>query len=114
MSHITPDQYHQFDTDNLHYITDGTPESSLLKKVREANFKPIGITVMMCEETFIFRTVKEALAAWDMFAPNGWWYDISGFITYRKKYIEDNYDGVEIDAPIVHWFDHNYEPKNNT
>lgn len=84
----------------------------LLDKVRNAGFKPIGMTVMICEETFIFKTKKEAESAWEIFKPEGWWYDIGTFIDARKKYVDEAYKGREEDAPIIYWFDKNYEPKS--
>ena len=43
------------DSDYAEHDAYGTPESHLLKKIKEAGFKPIGITVVLCEETFIFK-----------------------------------------------------------
>lgn len=93
--------------------TYGTPNSALLKKVKEAGFKPIGITVMLCEETFIFKGKTEAEAAWKMFANEGWWYGFSEFIDSRKEYVKKMYEGDENAAAQIHWLDKNFEPKNN-
>lgn len=83
----------------------------LLKEVVNAGFKPIGMTVMICEDTFIFKTPDDARAAWEKFKPEGWWYDIGTFIDAWKKYVDEIYDGIEENAPIIYWFDKNYEPK---
>lgn len=84
---------------------------NLLDEVRKAGFKPIGYTTMICEETFIFKSKKEATDAWRMFKNDGFWYNFSEFIDEWKEYINDVYDGNEELAPIVYWFDKNYEPK---
>ena len=89
----------------------GTPNSVLLKKVREAGFKPIGITVLMCEETFIFKGDAEAKAAWEIFKPEGWWYGFGSWEDTRQQYVKDIYGGDEEDAPIVYWLDKNFAPK---
>lgn len=90
----------------------GTPDSVLLKMVREAGFKPIGITLMMCEETFIFKGNKEAKEAWEMFSPEGWWYGLASFWKEWDDYHKQmgNYDHEEVDSAI-HWLDKNFEPK---
>ncbi len=99
------------DTDYEEFDGYGTPNSYLLKQVREAGFKPIAITVVMCEETFIFKGKQEAQAAWEIFKPEGWWYDIGTWEDYRQEYVKDFYDGDEDAAPTIYWFDHNFEPK---
>jgi hypothetical protein len=90
----------------------GTPDSVLLKLVREAGFKPIGITVMMCEETFIFKGRKEAKEAWKMFAPEGWWYGLDDFWKDWEDYHKQmgNYDRDEVDDAI-YWLDKNFKLK---
>lgn len=92
----------------------GTPNSLMLKQVREAGFKPIGITVMICEETFIFKSDEEAQKAAEKFLPEGWWYGFGSWDDTRNKYVKDMYNGIEDDAPIVYWLDKNFEPKENT
>ena len=90
----------------------GTPESILLKMVKEAGFKPIGITVMMCEETFIFKGSKEADEAAKMFLPEGWWYGLSGFWDDWEVYLKNVgvVDSEEAQESI-HWLDPNFKPK---
>lgn len=90
----------------------GTPDSVLLKMVREQGFKPIGITIMMCEETFIFKGTKEAKEAWEMFKPEGWWYGLGDFWKDWDDYLKQmgEYDYEEADVAI-HWLDKNFEPK---
>lgn len=91
----------------------GTLSSELLDDVRKAGFKPIGITVMMCEETFIFKGKKEANDAADMFMPEGWWYDFNSYIEAREQYVKENYGGSEESAPMVYWLDKNFAPKES-
>jgi len=86
----------------------GTPNSLLLNDIKAAGFKPIGITVLMCEETFIFKTPEEANKAAEMFLPEGWWYDIGSWIDTRAEYVNDVYGGDEDMAPVVYWLDKNY------
>lgn len=90
----------------------GTPNSMLLKAIIAAGFKPIGITVMICEETFIFKNKIDAEAAAKQFLPEGWWYDVSSFIDSRNAYVKEIYGGDEDLAPTIYWLDKNYEPKN--
>lgn len=98
------------DLDNYH-DNYGTPNSLLLKEVREAGFKPIGITVLMCEETFIFKGKEEAQRAWEKFKPEGWWYDFGSWEDTRKEYVKEIYGGNEEDAPTIYWLDPNFAPK---
>jgi hypothetical protein len=90
----------------------GTPDSYLLKLVREQGFKPIGITTMMCEETFIFKGSKEASEAWEKFKPEGWWYGLSDFWKDWDDYLElmGEHDKKEADS-VIHWLDENYRPR---
>jgi len=90
----------------------GNPNSLLLKNVIACGFKPIGITIMMCEETFIFKNKIDAEAAARKFLPEGWWYDVSTFIDSRKQYVKEIYGGDEDLAPTIYWLDKNYEPKS--
>lgn len=89
----------------------GTPNSYLLKLVRDAGFKPIGITVLLCEETFIFKGIEEAKRAANMFLPEGWWYGFDSWEDTRQEYVKDMYHGDEDAAPIVYWLDPNFAPK---
>jgi hypothetical protein len=84
----------------------------LYRKVVAAGFKPIGMTIMMCEETFIFKSDVEAKEAWERFAPSGWWYGFSDFIEAEKAYLKDFSDmGIHDHALNILWFDENYAPK---
>jgi hypothetical protein len=88
--------------------TYGTYKSELLKEIIVAGHKPIGITVMVCEETFIFTTASEANEASNGFMPEGWWYGLDGKYTWaatREQYIKEHYDGDESRAPTVYWLD---------
>lgn len=89
----------------------GTPDSYLLKLVQQAGFKPIGITVLYCEETFIFKSKQEAINAAEKFLPEGWWYDIGTWIDTRIEYVKDMYSGDDDLAPIIYWLDKNYAPR---
>lgn len=89
----------------------GTPDSHLLKKVRAAGFKPIGITVVMCEETFIFKGEPEAKEAAEQFLPKGWWYGFGAWEDTRLEYVKKFYGSVEENAPIIYWLDSNFAPK---
>lgn len=102
-----------FNEDDLQEIHNGygTPNSVLLKSIREAGFKPIGITVVICEETFIFKGKEEAEAAAKMFLPEGWWYDFGSWEDTRKEYVKEFYGGDEEAAPLVYWLDKNFAPR---
>jgi len=91
----------------------GTPNSVLLKQVRAAGFKPIGITVLLCEETFIFKGKQETEAAAKQFLPEGWWYDFGSWEDTRQEYVKEMYGGDDDAAPTVYWLDPNFSPKNN-
>ncbi len=89
----------------------GTPDSPFLKEIRDAGFNPIAITVMICEETIVFKTNEEAQQAADKFLPEGWWYGLSEFDASREQYVKEVYGGDEDQAPLVYWLDKNFEPK---
>jgi hypothetical protein len=91
------------------HIRYGTPESYMLLDMISKGFKPIAITVMACEETFVFRGSKEAKDTWEIYKNEGWWYGLDGFIKERIDYVKDLYKGKIEDAPIVYWLDKNYE-----
>jgi hypothetical protein len=93
------------------HLNFGTDKSFLLKKVREAGFKPNGITILMCEETFIFKGSDEANKAWELFKPEGWWYDLNSWNKTREEYVNKNYYGDEELAPTIYWLDGNFRPK---
>jgi hypothetical protein len=81
----------------------GTDKSFLLKDICNAGFKPIGITIMICEETFIFETMEECENAAKMFLPEGWWYDIESFKKARTEYVKTFYEDDVTKAPKVYW-----------
>ena len=106
----------------MHYTEDelqeihnnyGTPDSVLLKEVQKAGFKPIGISVVMCEETFIFKGEAEAELAANQFLPEGWWYGFGSWEDTRIEYVKKFYGGVEENAPTVYWIDKNFAPKKS-
>lgn len=77
-----------------HFRGYGTPESRLLKIIRANGFNPIAITILICEETFVFQTEVEAhAAAASCNANEGWWYGLDGkypwaetLKEYRKRF----------------------------
>lgn len=89
----------------------GTPESQLLKKIMEAGFKPIAITVLACEETFIFQGSADVDKAWELFKPEGWWYTLDEWVEVYNEEIKKLYNGDENLAPKIFWLDENYAPK---
>lgn len=91
----------------------GTPNSVLLKEIRAAGFKPIGITVIMCEETFIFKGEPEAKQAAKQFLPEGWWYGFGSWEDTWLEYVKKFYGGIEENAPHIHWLDENFAPKKS-
>jgi len=75
----------------------GTATSYSLKLIKEQGFNPIGITIMMCEETFIFETSEESAKAHqacqvDNNIADGWWYGKDDFemalIDYEDQFGE--------------------------
>lgn len=68
-----------------------TDKSYSLELLRKAGFYPIGITTMMCEETFIFKTAQDANKAWEsrVLGYDGWWYGEEDFLKYVKEYEKD-------------------------
>ena len=89
----------------------GTPDSYLLKEVRAAGFKPIGITVVMCEETFIFKNELEAKEAAKQFLPEGWWYGFGAWEDTHLEYVKKFYGSIKENAPTIYWLDSNFAPK---
>lgn len=116
MSRLKKEDYKHFDIDfdRLQEIGDnyGKPTSLLLKEIVSAGYKPIGITVMMCEETFIFKNKLDAEAAARKFLPEGWWYGYSEFIDAYEQYVNENYKKDKDLAPTIYWLDKNFEPKS--
>lgn len=93
-----------------------------LKYITEAGFKPIGVSQMMLEDTFIFQHNDEAHKAYEEmeqrwwgkpYDPNtpppdgecvqGWWYGKGAFITAAEDYEEEN--STEI---VVYWFNEKF------
>jgi len=58
--------------------TYGTDKSDFLQQIIAAGFRPIYITVMICEETFVFATQEECDQAFAHFqhTNEGWWYSL--------------------------------------
>lgn len=61
----------------------GKPNSWCLEAIKKLGFKPIYITTMLCEQTFVFETEKEAIEACNTFQKKyntneGWWYGLDG------------------------------------
>lgn len=87
----------------------GTDKSYWLETIRKKGFNPIGITVMLCEETIVFATKEETEAAASEFMPEGWWYTLSEWEKSRKEYVDDFYSGVEENAPRVYCLNDAYK-----
>ncbi len=95
--------------------TYGTLESGVLKYLAEGGHSPIGISIMACEETFIFQTKEESSAAHKFinmpespWGNEGWFYAIEDdgewpWEKARKDYVDTNYKGRENEAPKVYW-----------
>ena len=68
-----------------------TDKSYSLKLLNDAGHFPIGITIMMCEETFIFNTEKEADKACEsgVLGNDGWFYGKRNFQKDLDKYEKD-------------------------
>ena len=68
-----------------------TDKSYSLKLLNEAGYFPIGICNLACEETFIFKTEKEAQKAWKsrILGYEGWWYGKKNFLKYLEEYERD-------------------------
>ena len=80
-----------------------TDKSYSLVLIRELGFNPIGISTLMCEETFIFETKEESLKAHQLCqiekkVADGWWYGKEDFLIAKKEYEDDM--GYEV---IVYW-----------
>jgi hypothetical protein len=71
-----------------------------LERIREAGFKPVAVTQMMLEETFVFETDEEATTAYKTLEEGrtgeervvGWWYGREEFEQAVKDY-ENDTDG---------------------
>mgnify|MGYP001562527096 CR=1 FL=1 len=84
-------------------VTYGSPNSETLKQMREMGFNPIAITVMVCEETFVFDTVDEANRCAAAFGFDGWYCELTKFLKIREDYVNDFYKGNIAEAPEVYW-----------
>lgn len=96
------EQIKWFDDHPDHSQRYGTDKSYWLETIKKKGFNPIGITVMMCEETIILETEEEVERAWEVFKPEGFWYSKEDFAKAREDYINEIYDGIEKDAPLVY------------
>lgn len=93
----------KFIENNHHY---GTPKSTNIKILKDHGFNPIAITIIMCEETFVFETEEEAIRAHNEFENNpkhniviqGWWYNRESF----KKAVQDYIKKTEY-IPKIYW-----------
>ena len=87
----------------------GTDKSYWLEQIKAKGFNPVGITVMLCEETIIMETKEEIDKAWEIFKPEGWWYTVDQWEEVRADYVKDykyNFDGV---APKVYCMNNKYK-----
>lgn len=68
-----------------------TDKSYSLKLLNDAGYFPIGITTMMGEETFIFKTETEANEAWEshVLGYDGWFYGEYSFKLAQEEYEKD-------------------------
>jgi fructose-1,6-bisphosphatase len=95
--------------------TYGTDKSDVLKYLIDGGHNPIGISIMACEETFIFQTKEESSAAHKFinmpespWGNEGWFYAIEDdgewpWEKARKDYVDRCYKGNENNAPKVYW-----------
>ena len=87
----------------------GTDKSYWLQEIIDKGFKPVGITVMICEETIIMETTKEIEEAWKIFKPEGWWYTVTEWEKRREEYVKTMYKGDEDKAPLVYCLNDKYK-----
>ena len=68
-----------------------TDKSYSLKLLNDAGYFPIGLTTMICEETFIFKTEKEADKACEsgVLGNEGWFYGKKAFKKALEQYEKD-------------------------
>ena len=68
-----------------------TDKSYSLKLLNDAGHFPIGLTTMICEETFIFKTEKEADKACEsgVLGNEGWFYGKKAFKKALEQYEKD-------------------------
>ena len=73
--------------------------------IREAGFKPIAVTQMYLEDTFVFETKEEALNAYNTLeiepphVVSGWWYEKNDFLNEVKNY-ENKMPDTKI---LIYW-----------
>lgn len=80
-----------------------------LDEIRKAGFKPIAVTQMFFEDTFVFKTQEEADKAYHLLERDehknwivtvvGWWYGKSEFFKAVKEY-ESNKNNYEV---LIYW-----------
>jgi len=95
-----------------------------LQHIIDAGFKPIGVSQMAGEDTFIFRHKDEAHKAYEemeqkyMFKPwspdndsdgcvQGWWYGFGDFIKAAEEYEDEFVNGVAREI-VVYWFNETF------
>lgn len=65
-----------------------------LRIIKSYGFNPIGVSVMICEETYIFNSDDEACAAHELlegmlnrnYGVDGWWYGKDAFFEASEEY----------------------------
>lgn len=89
-----------YDIDDNNEMNDmstyGTNNSTLLKDIIRSGYNPVGITIMMSEEVFIFTDENEAKLAASKFTPEGFWYGMYEWVDTYREYVDSFYGG-EID-----------------
>lgn len=82
-----------------------------LKILREHGFKPIAVTQILFEDTFVFETNKEAKKAYVKLEKNqkhrdkmviGWYYGKKAFLKEVKRYETDNNGFSKV---LIHWLE---------
>lgn len=76
-----------------------------LEVIRQAGFKPIAVTQMYFEDTFVFETEEEANQAFTVLETSqnkvcGWWHGREDFLKSVKGYEEDA--GYKVSV-LIHW-----------
>jgi 4-amino-4-deoxy-L-arabinose transferase-like glycosyltransferase len=92
----------------IKYNHDRTLEEfqSQLKIIENAGFKPIAVSQLYFEDTFVFETSKEANEAFNLLEKNkpseviGWWYGKDDFLQTVKEYETDNEGYSKV---LIHW-----------
>lgn len=82
-----------------------------LKILREHGFTPIAVTQMLLEDTFVFKTSKEAKEAYNKLEKDqeditkmviGWYYGKKEFLKEVKRYETDNEGFSKV---LVYWLE---------